>query len=284
MSCDNNIRFIIRNCIPDADVYSNNESPIEMLPINIKNERRGKIWRCTELSESVILGGYVNTDHSIYQVISAFALIGHNITPAGSVILRLYIDDGINRVEVYNSDSMTVSAIKPLGEFVFGVDSWGNAVTDFVNPTHSLFFSDVMANSFEIEIDDQYNPDGYIDIRQIFIGEALILDNNFDYGLSIQWQNAQELRRTEGGSLLTIGNNNVWRELLIPLNLLTDWDRQRLTLQARSFPGRSIFVSAYPGADEADQREFSMAAKIVPSGYSHSGFGEWSNNMTLEEV
>lgn len=282
-SCKN-IRFIVNNAIPTAKLSANHQLPQEMGVDNIKTEWRSRIMRDSLISEPLIISGAIDEDQDVFRMFSGFALAGYNLTPNSSVVLRLFDKIGSEKYLKYESDEINFSYIKAQGDFVWGIDPWGVAISDNINASGAYFFTETAANFFEIEISDPFNTDRRIDIRQIFLGDALTLDQNFSYGATLQWQSGQEHRRTEGGSLLTIGNSQVWRSMGFPFEFMTNNDRQRLTRQMRMRPGKTVFVSAYPAGDEIDQREFSMAAKFNTPTFRHVSVGDWSTQLDLIEV
>ncbi len=296
------VRFIFNNCIPDCALMSSVTHPLEMGIDNIKTDWRSKIVRNTDISQKMTISGRLGASRTI----SGFALSRFNLSSSAQVSLRIYnkedtlmlaypkmgvfvwgVDawgvesEDLNYGIVYNSYIFKAMSPKPQGEFVWGVDAWGINNIVGINPTFALYFNQVYGNYFELDIYNPDNTDGYIDIGQVFLGDTVILDYNFSYGMKFSWQNSQKYERTEGGSLITIGNSQAWREASLPFEMMTDADRVKITNEQRNNAGKAVFVSIFP---EQENTEFEMPAKIIPPTFSLSGFGRWANTLDLREI
>lgn len=288
------LRFIVHNCVPFSVISSS--KTLAMSAEHLKTDWRSRIMRDTDTKEALVISGRL----SEWRSFSAFALTGLNISPAGFVQLKLYRHDtqipqqgkfrwgvdpwGVNRdlTLVYATEKLSVSQQLPQGKFRWGVDPWGATEKGLVNPTFTHFFDEQFANYWELIIHDPANS--HVDVRQFFLGDALTLDNNFSYGLQYSWECHQQFQRTEGGSLLTIGNDQVWRVLSVPFDFLTDADREKLSHQRRNYPRNSIFVSLYPEGSETDQQEFALPCKFKPPAFQHSAFNTWETSLELVEI
>lgn len=272
------VRMIIDNQIRNATLSTNHEplTPVD----NVKNEWRSRVLRDAVQSEPLIICGTLPTS----RLFSGFAIAGHTLSAGATVLLELLDGDCQSGNVVYSSGPIYPTLIKPLGEFVFGVDPWGETEDDGIDPVCSHFFDATVASGFRITINDPLNPAGVWDVSQIFIGDTLQLDNNFSYGFSIRWANAQAFQRTEGGSLITVGNNQQWRELSLPFEFMTDRDREVMARQQRMAPGRALFLSAFPQGTDNEQREFAMSCKFESPEFTKSHYRNWQSSITFMET
>jgi hypothetical protein len=101
---------------------------------------------------------------------------------------------------------------------------------------------------------------------------------------SIAWKNGQEFSRTEGGSLLTVGSRQQWRELSLPFDFMTESDREKMARQQRLSPGQAVFMSAFPSGTDNERREFAMACKFESPQFTKSHYKNWQSSITFMET
>ncbi len=278
------VRIIINNHVRDAALSSN--YPVATSLENVKTEWRSRVLRNTRPDEPLVIYGNMPRLNGLpsARLFSGLAFSAHTLSVAATVTLELLDGDCETGSVVYSSGDLYPTLIKPLGDFIFGVDSWGEVQDDAADVVFAHFFADTAAGSFRLTITDPKNPDGFWDISQIFLGDTLQLDNNFSYGFSIKWANAQTFKRTEGGSLVTVGSKQQWRELSLPFDFMTEYDRKMMARQQRSSPGRPVFLSAFPKGTDNEQREFAMSCKFESPQFSKTHHQNWQSSITFLET
>ena len=273
----NKIAFIFDNRSDDGSL-SATPSPESNLPVsNLKKSNRAYVFRTTSTVDQTIKGTLDGA-----QNISAFVLSRHNIV--GTIRLRLYQDNYQSGGVLYDSGNINANTPLPWGSFVWGIEAWGVPYDDGLPRNFVLFFDSVTCASFQIDIIDITNTDGYFEINRLFLGQLFQPEYNMSYGLSMQWAEDTAQIRTDGGTLYS-EPSTPYRKLNLNLQWLTDSDRAYLSERLRKVGKRTdIFVSAYPNTADSKYYEYSFVGKFttMPS-QNHVYYNNYSSNYEIEE-
>ncbi|MCK2042577.1 hypothetical protein KZO83_07730 [Chromohalobacter sp. TMW 2.2308] len=269
-----NLRFIINNAHDGTLLNATSNA----LPItNTQRSERVKVWRSTNTSQQVIDATLPTPTY-----LGAVVLYRHNLSSGSRVRLELLVDNDV----IYDSGSVNISGLIPLGEFAIGVDPWGATSTDSIPTQQAAFWLPVLlATRYRITIDDPDNLDGYMEIGRIISGQVISPKFNASYGLTLEWQDAGEHRRTEGGSLRTVGEG-LSRRLPIDLDWLDATDRARFTAAIlKSGKNRDIYVSVLPEEGGIDEAEYAFLARRENNyAHTHNQFNNWRSQLIFLEV
>ena len=144
----------------------------------------------------------------------------------------------------------------------------------------------IRADSYRITISDPDNPDGFIEVGRIIAGETFSPKFNVSYGLELEYQESSEHRRTEGGSLRTIGDDSLARRLPINLDWLEAPDRRRMSDELLRIGKRGdIYISVFPESGGLDEAEYAfMARRENNHAHTHDFYANWSSHPVFVEV
>lgn len=122
----------------------------------------------------------------------------------------------------------------------------------------------VNAYGLAVEINDNYNLQGYIEAAFLVAGPYWEAATNFDYGASAQLVDTSKSDRSDAGDLITDAGT-VSKKLSIPFSKLSASDRAALWGILRSGGTRyPLFVSMFPGdTDLARERDHQVYGKLV---------------------
>ena len=270
-----NLRIIFDNISDTASLTATSEA----LPIDyVKRAGRSYTWRSTDVGEQTINGTFASPSY-----INSLAVLRHNISASGTVRIEFLLSGSV----VYDSGDVFPSELKPLGEWVVGVDPWGTSSLSLLPTQQFVIWLDnvILADSYRITINDASNPDGYIQVGRIFAGEYYSPEINAEYGLQLEWQDFGENRRTESGSLRTI-NTGFARRVSFGLDILSPQEFSRLTLAvARTPKENDIYINIYPEQGGVLEASHAFLAKRE-SNYQtvNNQFDSFSNQLTFNEV
>lgn len=279
-----NIRIVFPNDIDDASL-SCSPAEVASLPVsNLQVQTRGDVWRSDgEVSSQHILG-----DLNGFKPISCFALIRHNLTASATYRLKLYDGSGQSGTMVYDSGAVSLdSTILGYGVYRYGIDPYGAAVLeDWPVPYFDLWFDAVVAISFDLELIDTANPDGYLQAARMVLGDTFEPFRNMDFGLSFSWREQSKQMRTEGGTLRTDARE-AFRRLRISLSRLTPAERVLVTDKMRRIGLRNdFFISCFPeSADSTLERDYAGMFKLVEiPEIVHPMYDVFNTTLTIEEA
>ncbi len=253
------VRIVTSN-VSDAAVLSSADF-VGSLPVgNLQLEGRARVARTANATGTKTING----DFTGVSIIGACVLYNHNLTSQATWRLRLW--DGPGQTGNVVFDSGTGSALPALGwgEFAWGAVPWGASVfTGWGAAFSVLWFPAVGAVSFRLELTDAANPAGFLQAKRLLLGPYFEPATTLSYGLQLHWEDNSEQRRTQGGSLRTDARVR-YRVLRGDLSRLTDAERAVALETLRQIGLRSeTFISVFPGAGGAQERDFSMLGKFT---------------------
>lgn len=276
------IRLVFPNAA-DTATLSSSPAAVGAMPVTyLQDQTRARIWR----SNSVVEAQHILGDLASYATLSAVALVRHNLTTSASYRLRLYSGSGQTGTLVYDSGAQSVGElVLGWGDFAWGVGTWGaESAADWPVPYFAHFFAEVQALSFDLQIDDSGNPDGYLQAARLVLGQSWSPARNADYGLSLSWRETSRQVRTDGGTLRTDARDP-YRRISFDLSALDPLDRDDLTDKIRRAGLRNdIFLSCQPGRGGARERDYAGLFKLSESpSVVASSYRIYKAQMTLEE-
>lgn len=275
-----NIRIITPNDGDDATLTASPSMVATLPQTNLQDISRAKVARTTSLASQDIKGAWTSA-----RVISAAAIMRHNLTSSGTWRLRLYSDAAWSTL-VYDSGAVVACPPKLLGELVWGVDPLGASIfTGWALAFSSMFFTAVGAQSFTITLSDAANPAGYMEVSRLFIGGTLEPVINFEWGHDIEWRETTQQERTEGGTLRS-DDREPFRRIAFTLAALNEGERAKyLEFTRKAGLRKDFFVSMFPGVGGAKERDYAMAAKLTQASPLKGDFvGNYVAEYVMEEA
>lgn len=158
---------------------------VSTLPLsNVQTRDLREVARTTSVDSSAT---QFRVDFGKLRPIGGYAIGPTNISPGATYRIRLYGGpDGTE--QKYDSGPQ----IRPGSGIEFGTLVWGHPALwtgidkDEVDTSDIAFFdffqTDILASSMTVEIIDEGNARGYIDIGRLLIGRALRFKHNYAYG------------------------------------------------------------------------------------------------------
>ena len=269
------LRMIIDNLHDIAELSATSEGmPIEFT----QRSGRSYVWRSSDTQEQVIEAALPEG-----RFVDGVAVLNHNLSVNSRVVIELLLDD----VVVAVSGEIRPSEVKPLGQFVFGVDPWGASDLSVLPQKQFVWWLDdiTLCNGYRITIGDEDNQEGFLQIGRIFAGQAYSPKFNPAYGLTLEWQDFGEHRRTEGGSLRTIGQGSA-RRLSFDLDLIETRGRDELSRQfVRYGKEQDIYVNVYPTQRGIKEAEHAFVARRDATyRHQHDYYGNWAMRFAFLET
>lgn len=249
--------------VADAATLTASPAALAALPVsNLQKQTRGELWR----SNATIENQHILGDLAGYQTVSALALVRHNLTSTASYRLRLYDGAGQSGTTLYDSGTVTLGgSLLGWGSFDWGTDPWGtDNLEDWPVPYLVAWFDPVLALSFDLELDDSANADGYLQAARLVLGNYFEPEKNMSYGLAMSWQEQSRQVRTEGGTLRT-DERQAYRRFSFSLDWLTPAERATLLDKLRRAGLRNdLFLSCFPADTDADrERDYAGLVKLT---------------------
>lgn len=252
---------IITSNVGDSGTITASPAAVATLPaINLQNATRAPLWRSTSVADQTL-----NLTWSSVQLLSAVALLRHNLTSAATWRIQVFSDAAWTTV-VYDSGAVAAYTPKSLGEIAWGLDALGASVfTAWSYFFSAMYFTPVAGQSMSITLSDPTNPAGYMQASRLFAGAYFEPTFNADYGLSLTWKEDTVLTRTDGGTLRS-DPKEPYRNMKFDLSMLQNGEDRKLVEIIRSSGKRKdIFISIFPGVGGAQERDYTMQAKLVTS-------------------
>lgn len=274
-----NIRFVIGNAHDEASLTATTQAlPIE----NTQRSERALVWRSTNLEDQLIEG----TLHT-GKVISCLALLHHNLGANGLRQIEMFNGDEL----VYDSGPVDVALLLPAGIWRAGIDPWHATFNDRLPTGLSAAIlwlpQPTIITRYRIRVSDYGNPNGYLQIGRILLGDVFSPQFNINFAPKITWQESGDHKITEGGSLRTLGRGDLRRKLSLNLNWLNDADRSQLITQmGQAGLGTDVLISLYPTSSSVMQQlEGTLLARREQSlTTTHNLPGNWQLPLTFIEV
>lgn len=245
------IRILAINLIDRSTTVLTASSAV--LPVNnIQHPHKKKVWRTSGVTSERI-----NVDLAdINLTIKAFATTGHNLTRDGTIeLLRSTDNVTFNTLGIINVDPSTKTGY---GEGTYGQGGYGgfalsNEDGPVIPDTHWLFFSGFTDRYWRILAKDAANPDNFLSIGRVFLGNYIEPANQIIRGWSVEVVDETTTEKSIGGQK--------WRTLRTPflrisfqLAVLTETEGIRdlfNTIFRRFAMQKDLFIILFP--DGSDQ-------------------------------
>ncbi|UXZ55834.1 hypothetical protein LOS15_07390 [Halomonas sp. 7T] len=269
-----NLRLIIDNVHDSAVLTATSEA---LSIAHTQRSGRSYPWRSVDTSTQVIEGTLASLTY-----LDAIVLYRHNLSAAATVRIEWLNDVGI----VQDTGEQSAAELIPPPLLRLGVDPWGASYNDKIPvAVQPYWITPDFVTRYRITINDPANPDGYIQIGRIIAGLSFSPRYNFSYGVKLEWVEQVEHRRTEGGSLRSIGGG-LARRLTLDLNHLSDADRTTLTTElVKRGQGADVFISAYPEQGGIKEIEHTLLARRDANyAHTHDFYNNWQSSLPFLEV
>ena len=174
---------------------------------NLKNEEMSRVWRS---SNAALANTKFKGVFSRRRRISHIALCNHNFSrPSAKFRVKFYSDVGLTTLVADTEWQRVWKAIyafnDPRASWGSG-NWWGRSLSDFDIANRyldkSFYFVDapLYALAFTVEIDDQDNTDGFVEVGICEIDDGFLLPHGYEYGAQYGIKSRTEATATKGGA------------------------------------------------------------------------------------
>lgn len=245
---------------------------------NLESDIKTDSWRSTNLSTPEI-----QTTWNTAVSISGFALAFTNLIAGSTARLRLY-DATSGGTLLLDSTINLVDSIDPPA----GFSTLNSACFNFGGGVHlSAFFDTVTGvKRAQIALTSASNPDGFIEIGRMIIGDSFEPEDNAEYGARTGFEDNTRKARTSSGNLTT-NRGTVSRFLEFSMGDMSENDNfSLLRIFRRVAMSQPIFLSLIP---DSQIDKFNLDLQIyglIDDSYSHilEAYNLYSARIKLMEV
>lgn len=244
---------------------------------NMLNDTKEKVWRSTAGTTQNIQLTWASN-----RIVNSFALAFTNLVSGSSVRLVLY-DATVGGNILYDSGSITIdyNYLDPVGFDSIGVESFA-----FGGGTHfsRLFEQQNNVRRAVITLVSTSNPDGYIEVSRLVIGQAWQPEYNPDFGLDWSFDETTERVRTDAGNvLLNRGTQN--RIVSFNLSHLSVYDKRILTeIIKRNGSHEPVFISILPNDSGELYQSGNLYGRFDKGNIRYSDYSRFYSGIKIEEI
>lgn len=279
------MKFLYKNLIDSADATLTYSSEVATLPGDyILDRRRGKAWRTTGISQE-----WVKLEFAEAQYFNSLGLAGFNLSPTATVTLQANNSDDWSDPPV-NEEFEVWEPVIGYDEDLYGDHSYGGYIADDDAPRYATMtrFLDQSERYLYIRVvfDDPDNPDGYIDMGRVFVGEAYEPYGYHQYGGEIIPVDPSIITKSEGGQAF-VDIKNPYSIIKFNLKNLQDKEAYYRFMRIMQDCGRkqNIFICMDPDSEEGrlftSLYGFFQNDKLPIGNYSNN---RWKADIVFEEA
>lgn len=248
-----------------------------------------KLWRMpdgvTSATLAVSFASRTASAPTSIKPVNSVVLYGGNFSSASTWRVQIW-EDETQAVQVY--DSGTVALVPPiaLGDLAWGTDPLGKSMyLGWPHTVGKLWFPTVYGGYMRIEIADSAPPDGYMQARRLFVGDAFEPVHMPARGVQSGVVDRSKQQRTDGGNLYTEPGAQ-YRRLSVAGQWISAWERLQVSALKRQKGLREdVFITIFPGLGNSYERDHEMQAKLVSLDLMTLATFDYANQqLVFEEV
>lgn len=246
---------------------------------NLKDDVKTNTWRSTNLSNPEI-----EITWSTGQTISGLALAFTNLIKNSTFRLRLY-EDTAGTILAHDSGTITISeSIDPPSGFT----TINSSSFNFGGGIHASAFFNPKLNIRRalITLTSAGNPDGFIEIGRIIIGDSFEPEDNADYGERFGFEDTTERVRTSAGNLIS-DRGTISRFLEFSMGSMSENDNFALmNIFRRVGFSQPIFVNIIPQTVINKTNLNQQVYGVIDDSYSHilEAYNLYSSRIKIIEI
>lgn len=256
---------------------------------NIKDRRLSKLARSTDDS---ISSSTINIDLGSAKTIGILGIAAHNLSSVGKVRVRGDDDSGFASplydsgwIEVYPSGAIPQELLEWEDDnFWFGTIS-PEAIAGYRSPYILMIPSKPVLRYWRIEFDDTSNPDGYIQVGRVFIGDAWTAEYNYSFGASLSFNDPTVVTESLGGEEYFDVRKNP-RVHSFELQFLSETEAYARIIDMQRYAGISGEVLVVPNSDDASngfRRNF-LGRMTDLGGFTDVNYDQRSATLNIKET
>ena len=178
---------------------------VSTLPLtNLKDRRLGKLARS---SDALVASTTFDIDLGATRLMRVFALCGHNFSTGSTRRFRFSTVSDFSTVVVDTGWVDVWPEVYPFGSLPWGSPSWWSGryseeeVAGYNASTVHIFDQSTNARYVRVEINDEANVAGYVQLARVFVGDGWQPTRNMTYaGASIGWLDRTGVQEARSGA------------------------------------------------------------------------------------
>lgn len=260
--------FLDRDRIPEASLSANSEvAGMEVKYLQTQPPR--EVYRSSNVNSTQVTIALPQA-----RGINALALVRHNLTV--DAVFHLYghsVNDfsALGTVDFKLENQAPYPPIVGFGEGGFGEGTFGGQPDPEDMPLYSessyVAFDGQELRYWLLKIEDPDNPDGYIQIGRLLLGDGWQPQYGLDWEHSIESVDPSKQERTDGGGMV-VDIEPQYRRFTLSCSNLTENERYLRTFSLMQRLGRNqaLFMVLFP--DTAKNDSIFEAAYVIAASYS----------------
>ena len=259
------------------------------LPLaNLKTRVYAQVARTTN---AALASTKFDVDLGKTRMVGVLALIAHNLSVTAKVRLT-GAEDAAFATPTVNSGWVSVwpAGMIPEGLLEWEEDNfWLACVSEEVragyNTPFSLTITPTTSRYWRIEIDDQSNGDGYVQVGRLFIGDGWTPETNYDYGASEGFADDSQVEQAQGGTEY-FDTRRKRRQHSYTLSNLSKEEAYTRALEMQRLLGTSAEMLVIPDpADAINGPRRNMVCRLQRlSPIAHTNFNRYQLSLVLQEL
>lgn len=246
-----NIFIINENLFNNYSTLAASTEAVGFSRFNLLVDKKPYSWRSTTATDQNITITWAAT-----QSVNSVALAFTNLMSGTKITVQCYTNSG-DALPFFTTPekNMLYNKVTPAG---FATQNYASHV--FGGGSHlSVLFPSVDVKKIRINISDTGNPDGFLAVGRVIIGDAFVPTINAEYGAEIGLDDNSVFVETEGGSKI-LNRKPMERTLNFSLPALVDAEKLRAIEIQNAGISSPVFVSLLSDVLEATHEE--QAAQI----------------------
>ncbi len=274
----NNLRIIYDNAADRAAVTASSTAGT-LVASNLLVETKSRIWRSTGTSATLTVL------FPSAEMISCVALAFCNFSSTATIRVRGYEE----AADV--SAAVDTGAVLACGPAALGLWDWGtqplgvNSFSYGGSAYGRVWFDDTLVKKLVIDLDDDDNEQGYLDVSRLIAGSHWSPVSNPEYPAPLRPEDSSTQYLNAAGDVL-INRGTIRRRVMLNLTLMPPADRQRcLEILLGNGLSRPLFVSLFPDSDDpALEQAYQIWGRLPDlDEISTPSFSRFSAPITIRE-
>lgn len=243
---------------------------------NAETEYKNETWRSTSLASQTITSTWATS-----ATVSCVGMAFTNLHAGSTIRIKLYtgsadtvpiMDSGIQTLNYAYSTPKGFSTIGLIA-FAFGGGTY-----------YSTFFADYSIKKCEIILTSPSNPDGYIEIGRIIIGDRFEPTYNARVGIDFTYPETTQIKRTKAGDQV-INRGTQSKQITFDLERMPDTDRQSMVeIFRRSGLHNPIFICLQPDNTGELFQSGQIYGRKSDNGVRYDFQNRHATKFTIEEI
>lgn len=245
---------------------------------NLRTDTKTDTWRSTDLASPEIEFTWATG-----QTISGLALAFTNLIAGSTMRLRLYDAESGGTLLYDNITTLVDSIDAPVG-----FTSINSLTFNYGGGVHLSTFFDAVPSvrRASITLTSASNPDGFIEIGRIVIGDAFEPDDNANYGAKTSFEDTTKKIRKSSGNL-SVNRGTVSRAIEFDMGDMSENDNfALLKIFRRVATSQPVFLSLIPKADIDKSNLDLQIYGLVDEAFEHilEAYNIYSSRIRLVEI